>query len=457
MGHAPPPPPGASARLSDLDPPLRAAVRRTMRLSVFEGSVTQVFLNWTSGSVLIGFMLHLGAAPAEIALVSAVPLLSQIASPAAAFLAASFGRRKRLIVIMALISRLTWLGAAAVPLLPVPDTLRPTILILLVLVSSFFLAANGTLWTAWMGDVVPERERGRYFGLRAGLVGLIGTASNLAAGAFLDRVGAPLNFQVVLIASVAIALIGVGIYMMQLDPPAAHARIRWRDLFTTPWREPGFRRFLAFALYWHFVIMLAAPFVFPYFLDQLRLTFTQVAIWSSIAALTALATTYLWGLLADRTGNKGVLAIGTFLAGALLPTTWIAAGLTGRIEWVWISAAFDAIAWGAIGPAIFNLALASAPRANRVVFIATYSLATGIAGFVGGALAGPLLVALQRFDTTLFGAAWTSYHWLFAISGVLRMFAWILLRPVPEAEAWRTRDLLRSMRTAWKALGFPWR
>lgn len=452
-----PPPPGSAALLTDLDPSTRRLVRRTMRLSVAEGSLTQIFLNWTSGSVLIGFMLHLGASPAEIALVGSVPLLSQVASPAAAYLAAAMGRRKLLTVAMALASRLTWLLAAALPLVPMPDTWRPTVLIAVVLVSSFFLAANGTLWTAWMGDVIPERERGRYFGLRAGIVGIVAMLANLAAGAFLDRVGAPLSFQVVLVASVAIALVGVFIYTRQLDPPTEHVRVRWGQLLTLPWREAGFRRFLRFALYWQFVIMLAAPFVFPYFLDELRLTFTQVAIWSSIAALTALATTYLWGRVADRTGNKGVLAIGTFLAGLLLPGSWILAGLTGQIGWIWASAVFDAVAWGAIGPAIFNLALVSAPRANRVVFIAMYSLGTGVAGFVGGALSGPLLVFLRGHELPAFGTTWTAYHWLFTISGILRMLAWILLRSVPEARAWRTRDLLRSMRTGWKGMGFPWR
>jgi MFS family permease len=453
----PPSPPGAAALLSDLDVGTRQRVRRTMRLSVLEGSLTQVFLNWTSGSVLIGFMLHLGASPAEIALVGSVPLLSQIASPGAAYLAAALGRRKLLTVAMALISRLTWLLAASLPLVPMPDAWRPTVLILTVLTSSFFLAANGTLWTAWMGDVVPERERGRYFGLRAGIVGVVAMVANLAAGAFLDRVGAPLSFQVVLIASVAISLGGVFIYTLQLDPPTVREPVHWRQLLTLPWRVPGFRRFLRFALYWQFVIMLAAPFVFPYFLDELRLTFTQVAIWSSIAALTALGTTVLWGRVADRTGNKGVLAISTFLAGLLLPTSWILAGLTGNIAWVWMSAVFDAIAWGAIGPAIFNLALVSAPRANRVVFIAMYSLGTGVAGFIGGALSGPLLVSLRAWEFPAFGTTWTAYYWLFTISGVLRMLAWLWLRSVPEAASWRTRDLLRSMRTGWKGMGFPWR
>lgn len=149
--------------------------------------------------------------------------------------------------------------------------------------------------------------------------------------------------------------------------------------------------------------------------------------------------------------------IGTFLAGALLPSSWILAGITGRVEWIWASAVFDAVAWGAIGPAIFNLALRSAPRANRVVFIAMHSLGTGVAGFVGGALSGPLLVLLQRVGPAPFGGAWTAYHSLFALSGVLRMLAWVWLRRVPEVEAWRTRDLLRSMRTGWKGMGFPWR
>jgi hypothetical protein len=80
-----------------------------------------------------------------------------------------------------------------------------------------------------------------------------------------------------------------------------------------------------------------------------------------------------------------------------------------------------------------------------------------VAGFVGGALSGPLLVFLRNFETQAFGTTWTAYHWLFVISGVLRMLAWVWLRSVPEVDAWRTRDLLRSMRTGWKGMGFHWR
>ena len=450
-------PPGALVSADWLPDDVLALVRRTMRLSVVEGSLTQVFLNWTSGSVLIGYMLHVGANPAEIALVGSVPLLAQVASPGAAWLAAALGRRKLLTVLLALVSRTSWLLAAALPTLPIPPGLQPTFLVGLVLVASFFLASNGTLWTAWMGDVVPERERGRYFGLRTGITGVVGMLANLAAGWWLDRVGAPLSFQVVLVVAVATALLGVWIYSRQYDPPTSRERLRWRDVVGVPMRDPGFRRFLTFAVYWTFVVFLAAPFVFPYFLDELRLSFTQVAIWSTIAATTSMLTTVMWGRVADRVGNKAVLAIGTFVAGVGLPGSWILAGASGWLGFIWISAVLDAVAWGAIGPAGFNLALVSTPRANRVVYIAMWSLATGIAGFVGGALSGPLLLGFQGLASAAGSPSWAAYAWLFALSGVLRAMTWVLLRRVPEANAWRTRELLRSMRTGWKGVGFPWR
>ena len=73
------------------------------------------------------------------------------------------------------------------------------------------------------------------------------------------------------------------------------------------------------------------------------------------------------------------------------------------------------------------------------------------------ALSGPLLGWFSSWEAPAFMAGWSGYHTLFAVSAVGRMLAWVLLRPVKEERAWRTRDLLRSARTAWKGVGLPWR
>ena len=428
-----------------------------MRLSIVEGSVTQVFLTWTTGAVLIGYLLHFGASPTQIALVGSVPLLAQVMSPFAAFLAGSFGHRKLLTATFATLGRSAWVLAVFLPQLPVAPDARAALIVWLVLFSSIFQSSTGTLWSAWMGDVVPEGVRGRYFGLRTGIVGIVGTAANLGAGWFLDTVNAPLSFQVVLGVSIVCAAIGIFVYFQQYDPPSPPLHPTLGAVLREPLADMNFRKLLRFAVFWQFVVLLAAPFVIPYFLEQLGLTFTQVALWSAIAAGTALVTTIMWGRVADRFGNKSVLAIGTFIAGFTLPTCWILTGLTGNVGFIWASAVFDALAWGGIGPALFNLSLVSAPREKRLSYLAMFALVTGLAGFVGGALAGPLLTLMRPISIELFGGVWTGYHTLFALSGILRMQAWRLLRPVQETNAWRTRDVLRALRSGWRASGFFWR
>jgi MFS family permease len=432
-------------------------IKRTLRLSIIEGAATQIFLNWTTGSVLIGYMLLFNATPTELGLVASVPLLAQFMSPLAAYLAERTGSRKLLTIVLAFIGRSVWVIAALIPQLGVPESLRASFIVGLVMISSIFQAAAGTLWAAWMGDVVPEKSRGRYFGKRTGIVGIIGMLANLGAGYFLDVVDAPLSFQVVLAVSVVSALVGIAMYLGHYHPPKPSGRLSLKATFQEPFREVNFRHFMLFAIYWQFAVLTAAPFVFPYFIEQLRMSFTQIAIWSIIASSSALVTTTLWGRVADRYGNKAVLAIGTFVAGVGLPGNWILAGLTGNLGFIWFSAVCDAIAWGAIGPAIFNLALASAPQQGRVAFIAMYSLVSGVAGFVGGLLSGPLLTLFGNFEVITPELSWTRYHWLFVLSGVLRANAWIVLRRVKETNAWRTRDVLRALRFGTRSIGFPWR
>jgi hypothetical protein len=79
--------------------------RRTMNLSIIEGFPAMFFINWTSGSVLAGLAIVLGANAQQIALLTAMPLLGQVASPVVAWLMARAGARKPLAVATAFLGR----------------------------------------------------------------------------------------------------------------------------------------------------------------------------------------------------------------------------------------------------------------------------------------------------------------------------------------------------------------
>lgn len=413
-----------------------------MRLSILEGGFAMFFINWTTGSVLTGYALHLGATPFELGLISSVPLLGQVLAPLIAWLAGRAGRRKSLAIATAFLGRGIWLFAVLLPFITPPSS-RPALLIVTIAVSGIFLAGNGALWTAWMGDVVPGDQRGRYFGLRGGVLGAIGMVANLIGGALVDALVAPGNFQLVLMLAVGSGMIANVLLFTHSEPPVEAARLPLLETFTVPFKNENFRRFLLFAAYWTFAIMTAAPFVIPYFLQHLKMSYTQVAIWSVIAATSALLLSPQWGRLADRVGNKPVLEITTIGAGTILPLTWLLA-TPGNLWPIWLSGVVDALIWGAIGPAQFNLALSSAPRENRASFIAVLSAVTGLTGFVGGLLSGVLLDAFSRLGTAtlLGGYQWTAYHWLIVLSAILRTQAWRFLRPLEETGAWRTRDVV---------------
>lgn len=119
-------------------------------------------------------------------------------------------------------------------------------LIVLVGLSSFFQACLGTVWTAWMGDVIPEDRRGRFFGRRAGIVGVAGMVVNLLSGWFLDRVQASLNFQVVLLVSVALAVVAAVLLLFHIDPVKSKENTDPKEILISPWQEANFRNFLFF-------------------------------------------------------------------------------------------------------------------------------------------------------------------------------------------------------------------
>ncbi len=419
-----------------------ADARRTMNLSVLEGGFSMVFINWTQGSILTGYALFMGATPFELGLISSVPLLGQVLSPFVAWLAGRAGRRKYLAVLTALIGRIVWAFAATLPFFA-PASSRVPLLIGMIAVSSIFLAGNGTLWTAWIGDVVPPKERGRYFGFRSGVHGIVGMLANLSAGAFVDAVAAPISFQLVIGVAVIAGCIAAALLLTHSEPPVVAARLPLKQTFAVPFQDENFRHYLVFASYWTFSVLVAAPFIIPYFLKHLHMSFTQVAIWNVIASVSALVFAPLWGRLADRVGNKAVLEITTVGAGTLLPLTWILA-TPGNLWPIWLAGVVDALIWGAIGPAQFNLALSSAPKDNRASFIAVLSMVTGLAGFIGGFASGVLLDGFTRFIPVLNinSYQWTSYHWLIVVSAVLRIQAWRFLRPLMEPDAWPTRDVL---------------
>ena len=72
-------------------------------------------------------------------------------------------------------------------------------------------------------------------------------------------------------------------------------------------------------------------------------------------------------------------------------------------------------------------------------------------------MSAPLLTFFQTLAFSMGTIHWTGYHWLFVLTGVARASAWILLKPVQEENAWRTRDVLQGVKIDWRSVQLPWK
>lgn len=417
--------------------------RRTLWVSILEGSFTNVFFTWTSGAVLTGYLLALGAGPRVLAAAASMPLMVQLLSPFMAWWASRQRRRTVYMQVVTSVGRGLWMAAIFLPWLSDTGFPPAALLVALVGLSGLLQSGVGPAWISLMGDVVPDEIRGRYFGLRNGILGIVAMLASLAAGAYLDRVPAPGSFQMVLSVALLFALVGIVMYGWHEDPPRARPRLSLMESILTPLRDATFRRFLGFSMYWNAAVMLGAPFVIPYLLKYLGMSFTQVAIWSAIAAVCTLGTAPMWGRLADQVGHKTVLTITSILVATVLPACWMAA-TPGCLFFIWVSGVMDAVGWGGVNTSLFNLGLVAAPPRFRMSYLALLGAAGGLTGCIAGLLSGPLLEQLTPWTFQIGNYTWSGYHNLFLLSALMRVFAWRLLRGIPEPAGRPLREVLRE-------------
>lgn len=431
-------------------------VHRTMWMSIYEGSLTLLFINWTTGAVLSGYLLYHNATPLQLAMAGSLPLLCGVMAPLTVIIQALWPRPLLIVTLMTVIGRGIWLTPAILPFLDVPAAAMALYILYVVGISSLFQSMAGAIWTAWMGAVIPEERRGRYFGLRNGIHSIVGLLASLSAGLFLDSVGPPLNFQVVLFCAVIAAFGGIYLYGKHYEPPLEKQRIDIKAIVMEPLRDRNFRRFLRFVGYWQASVFLSAPFVYPYFISVLGLPFVQIALYQTLAAVTTLVMAPLWGRLADIIGNKAILAFSTIGAGFFLPITWMLA-TPGSTTIIYISGIVDGLFWSAVNPAIFNLSLATAPQNRRLSYISVVTMVSGLCGFAGGLASAPLLgfFSHESLQYNFAGYAWTQYHWIFMISMAFRSMAFLLVSPVKETRSWTTLQVIRAL--SFRFVGFFWR
>ncbi|MBS4016153.1 MAG: MFS transporter [Candidatus Latescibacteria bacterium] len=411
-------------------------VKKGLRISIIQGLFSNIHITLTGGMFLTGFALYLGATPFHIGLLAAIPALLTSFGFVSAYLVNRLEHRKPLTIITSSTSRLLFF----IPALLLLFNYKPSLSHFLILIGIFnaLLTIADNSWLSWMSDLVPRESRGRFFGIRNTGMGLIGMIMSFSGARFLDyyKAQSQNNFGfgiIFLVASIA-ATIGTILLTQQPEIVKPRERTSLKKIVTAPFKDTNFRKFLKFVGFWNITSGIAGPFYIVFMLQNLKMSYSTVAIYSIIANSVILIFQPLWGKAIDRFKSKPVLFINFIFIG-FLPLLWIFPTPLFLFP-VWLDAFITGVFWPGVNLSVFNIVFSlSDNEEQKESYFAMYATLAGICGFISALLGGYLAGLLKGFHLQIFGLNIVNYQLFFVFAGLTRFIALFLLKGVSEAKA----------------------
>jgi len=331
-------------------------------------------------------------------------------------LVAAMPRRKPWILRATIGERVPFLVLGLVLLLApgLPAGALLAILFGLYAIFAFSAGLTSTAWQDFIARLIPQRSWGIFFGLQAGIGGILGVGG--AAIASVVLVSLPFPQSVGVLALICFGFMALSYLFLSLTveapipaAPPQPFRAFLRGLGPLLRRDVGFRRYLlcraaiAFGLVGHSFLTAAA-------LERFNPPAAEVGLFTAaLLAAQAIANVGL-GALADRWGHKQVLELSTGLGMVALLLAVVA-----QASW-WFVPIFVLVGAAQAGYQLsgFTLVFAFSPPAERPTYIGVANTALAPV-----AALGPLLIGWL--------ATFTGYEFLFGALAAVGVLGTVIL------------------------------
>jgi MFS family permease len=429
-----------------------ALTHQTLSIAIMEGCAWAVM--WGFGESFVGpFAVFLKASDFLMSLLCTLPIiLGAVAQLIGATLIERLGRRRPL---MALTSGIHALGY--IPVFWLPFFFPEHGAVIAVGLSTFLiiichLGVPG--FNSMMGDLVPEAERGRYFGKRMGIMMLVMLASMMAAGrvvTFFEHrnqiwLGFGIIFSVAMLARAYSTLLLTRYYEPPFRPSSSGMSLSFTE-FLRQIPRTNFGRFTLGMAVMTGASNISAPFFTQYMIRDLQWTKDQFAICTAVLLLSQFVFIRWWGHICDKHGNRATI-LATSIILPVLPLLWTVTQSYPMILGIQV---LSGIAWSGFNLATTNFIYDSIPSDRRHRVFGYYNVINGVFTLVGGSVVGAWC-ALNMPSSFSFGGAHivflSSLPAVFIVSGLLRALVGILL--LPQFKEVRKTEPISSRQILWR-------
>ncbi|MGV8086267.1 MAG: MFS transporter [Candidatus Woesearchaeota archaeon] len=379
----------------------KKAIEDTKKYSIIDGSASNVMFGFGEQYVT-PYALKLGATNSDIGILASVPsFIGSIFQVIGAKLTDHYANRKKVVTFFVFLQAIMLLPLFIVPYLT-KSMLSLTLLFSLYLVFSN-IAAPG--WNSWIGSVIPENERAKYFSKRNKIAISALLISVLTAGIILTyftKINIWIGFGILFTVAFFGKIISWYYLTKQFEPKYTvdnSEHFSFRD-FIKRMPKTNFGNFVMFRSLMAFAVMIASPFFAVYMLKDLQFTYLQYTIMILFPMLIKILTMTYWGKYSNKVGTRNIMIVSAFLI-ALIPTAWFIIGyfLFGNANIFYIiilAEIINGFAWAGFELSTFNYVLETVSPPKRARCIAYFNVVFGTAVLIGGLLGSWLVMNLPK-------------------------------------------------------------
>lgn len=405
-----------------------------------EGSIKASVKDGMSNAVMLGagetylapFAIFLQGSSFQIALLASLPLLiGALFQIPGVWLIENFSSRLKLIRFTASLQALIWLPLAFLPYMYGISPLSVSLLVGLAVLYQTLGSIALPAWNSLIGDLVPIEARGRFFGRRNALTGLITFISLTLAGQVLhyyEKKGEQvLGYAFIFLIAMSARFLSVYYLKGYSDPPYQTKKEQrfslMQFLLNTP--KSNFARFVFFFACMNFAAFIAGPFFGVYLLNDVKVSYFDYSLIVASVTIAQFLAMYYWGALTDQFGSKAVMSF-CGVGVAIIPFFWLA---SANVWVIIIIQAFAGFFWAGFNIAGSNFMFDAVTPPKRARCVAYQSIINSSFIFGGSLLGSALAKSLSAYDFSQLGMNLPAsvFPFIFIISGCIRLIVLLAL------------------------------